>query len=67
MIPSFTSHLQLFPLEVSDRLDLEDIMVSNFVIYERNYVLGKFSFEAFSHRRTVLRRDDHSAFDIPVR
>lgn len=28
---------------------------------------GKFSFEAFSHRKTVMRRDDHMIFDVPVR
>jgi hypothetical protein len=28
---------------------------------------GKFSFECFSHRRTVMRRDDHMLLDVPVR
>ncbi len=28
---------------------------------------GKFSFEAFSHRRTIMRRDDHMIFDVPLR
>lgn len=28
---------------------------------------GKFSFETFSHRRSVLRRDDHLILDIPLR
>jgi len=28
---------------------------------------GKFSFEAFSHRRSVVRRDDHAILDLPAR
>lgn len=28
---------------------------------------GRFSFEAFSHRRTIMRRDDHRIFDVPIR
>jgi len=28
---------------------------------------GKFSFTAFSHLRGILRRDDHSALDVPFR
>ena len=28
---------------------------------------GKFSFEAFSHRRTIMRRDDHLLLDVPIR
>lgn len=28
---------------------------------------GKFSFECFSHRRTIFTRDSHSLLDVPVR
>ena len=28
---------------------------------------GKFSFECFSHRRAILRRDDHYLFDVSIR
>lgn len=28
---------------------------------------GKFSFECFSRRRAIMRKDDHSIFDIPFR
>lgn len=28
---------------------------------------GEFSMEAFSHRRTIMRRDDHRILDIPIR
>lgn len=28
---------------------------------------GKFSYECFSHKKSVLRRDDHMIFDIPIR
>lgn len=28
---------------------------------------GKFSFECFSHRRPILRRDDHRILDVPLR
>lgn len=28
---------------------------------------GKFSFDAFTHQRSVLRRDDHMLLDVPVR
>jgi aldehyde dehydrogenase (NAD+) len=28
---------------------------------------GKFSFEAFSQKRSILRRDDHKFLDIPIR
>ena len=28
---------------------------------------GKFGFECFSHRRAVLRKDDHAALDIFIR
>ena len=28
---------------------------------------GKFSFESFSHKKSVMRRDDHSLLDVPVR
>lgn len=28
---------------------------------------GKFSFECFSHRRSILYRDDHALLDIPIR
>ena len=30
-------------------------------------VAGKFSFECFSHRRAIMRRDDHMLLDVPVR
>jgi aldehyde dehydrogenase (NAD+) len=28
---------------------------------------GRFSFECFSHRRSILRRDDHAWLDMPIR
>lgn len=28
---------------------------------------GKFSYEAFSHKKSIMRRDDHSILDVPVR
>jgi len=28
---------------------------------------GKFSFEGFSHRRSIVRRDDHAILDLPAR
>ena len=28
---------------------------------------GKFSVDAFSHKRAVLRKDDRSIFDVPIR
>ncbi len=28
---------------------------------------GKFSFDCFSHRRSILRRDNHRVFDVPFR
>lgn len=28
---------------------------------------GKFSYECFSHRRSILRRDNHRVFDVPFR
>ena len=28
---------------------------------------GKFSMEAFSHKRAIMRRDDHMLFDVPIR
>lgn len=28
---------------------------------------GKFSFECFSHRRSIMRRDDHMILDAPIR
>ena len=28
---------------------------------------GKFSIDAFSHTRAVLRKDDRSIFDVPIR
>jgi aldehyde dehydrogenase (NAD+) len=28
---------------------------------------GKFSIECFSHRRSIMRRDDHMILDIPIR
>lgn len=28
---------------------------------------GKFSYETFSHRRTIMRRDDHLILDVPLR
>lgn len=28
---------------------------------------GKFSFETFSHRRSIVRRDDHAILDLPAR